>query len=412
MCTFCVLYLSVTTLALNINAYAMISSYTLRTRIANSIRLRFFDSLHCKHHAHLVREYKVEQAKQTRWGKKTIFVSDAERSLSPFSQFDEDLSFVEPLQFRSANAAETLEPSHTTDFSHKTIVLLHGFPGLWWSWKYQIGPLAQAGYRVIAIDLRGFGGSECPANPASYDVFRAANDVLYLLRSMGIAKASLVGHGIGGEIAHFIALYAPNYVDALVGLNYVYTVQGSRQTMAHRQNAAGSRFDFVLSHAESAIELDYEKRSELLFRRLFSQGGTSCDTPDVLSPYKHASNSIVDRLGDPLCLPHYFDEVDLQYYLENYKATGFSGPVSFIRNRDANSQRFLSLKSHVVTQPTLLMAGGSDPLADARIYPIKPGYRSLNFIDIEEGGPFLQLQKSDTVNDNIVRFLRTIDCPC
>ena len=393
------------------NEVPMISSYTLQTRIVNRIRLRFFDSLLCQNHAHLVRSYQSPKSQVSRWGKDKIVVSESDRSLSPFSQFDEDLSFVDPVAFQNPNkGAEPKETKTTTTQHkatvHKTVLLLHGFPELWWSWKHQFEPLTHAGYRVIAVDLRGFGGSECPENPTSYDVFRAANDLLHLLRSLDISSVTLVGHGLGAEIAHFLSLYAPSYVDALVSLNYTYTVPNVDYTMAHRQRLVGAMFDFVLSHAESAIEFDYEKRAETLLRRIFAQNGVSCDPPEVLSPYKHASNSIVDRLGEPLCLPHFFDETDLQYYLENYRKTGFAGPVNFIRNMNTNNQRFLSLKTQIIQQPTLVFTGDVDILTSTLVRQAKSAYREVKTHCIPDGGSFLQMQKSDEVNTRIMRFLQ------
>ena len=290
---------------------------------------------------------------------------------------------------------------------HKVIVLLHGFPELWWSWKYQIESLTHAGYRVIAVDLRGFGGSDCPESPTSYDVFTGAQEVLRLLQRQNISKFSLMGHGIGSEIAHFIALYTPNYVESIISLNYLYKTPAKSMTFAMREMAAGSTFDFFLSHIDSVVEVEYEKRMETLFRRLFAHGAVSCGTPTVLSTQRSAGSTIIDRLGEPCCMPHFFDSEDMQYYLENYRRTGFSGSINYFRNKDTNIERFTSLRSHVVSQPALVVLGEHDILFDGSTNnPSTEGYRNSSLTCLEEGGPFLQLQKKDEVDSLVLPFLK------
>ena len=90
------------------------------------------------------------------------------------------------------------------------VLLLHGYPMFWWTWRQQIQPLAKAGYRVIAMDVRGYGASDHP--PQGYDPTTLAQDAVAVLRSLGETRSFVVGHGVGGVIAWTMAAQSPEAV--------------------------------------------------------------------------------------------------------------------------------------------------------------------------------------------------------
>ena len=96
----------------------------------------------------------------------------------------------------------------------RLVVLLHGFPELWWAWRHQLGPLADAGFRAVAMDLRGYGGSD--KTPVGYDPFTLAQDVSGVVKALGARDAVLVGHGWGGYVGWAAAVLHPAEVSALV----------------------------------------------------------------------------------------------------------------------------------------------------------------------------------------------------
>lgn len=93
------------------------------------------------------------------------------------------------------------------------VLLLHGFPMFWWTWRRQLESLADAGYHAVAMDLRGYAGSDHP--PHGYDPFTLAADVAAVIRSMGVSSAVVVGHGLGGLIAWTMGALHPDVVDAV-----------------------------------------------------------------------------------------------------------------------------------------------------------------------------------------------------
>ena len=104
------------------------------------------------------------------------------------------------------------QPQQTDNTS--LIVLLHGFPECWWTWRHLLPALGEAGYRCAAIDLRGFGGSDRP--PSGYDLVTLAQDISGVVRSLGYTQAVIVGHGLGGQVAWMLPAVAPDLVQAIV----------------------------------------------------------------------------------------------------------------------------------------------------------------------------------------------------
>jgi pimeloyl-ACP methyl ester carboxylesterase len=94
------------------------------------------------------------------------------------------------------------------------VLLVHGFPEFWWSWRHQLTALADAGYRAVACDLRGYGASDKP--PRGYDIFTLAADLAGLIRALGERQATVVGQDCGGYLAWAAATLHPDMINGLV----------------------------------------------------------------------------------------------------------------------------------------------------------------------------------------------------
>jgi pimeloyl-ACP methyl ester carboxylesterase len=103
------------------------------------------------------------------------------------------------------------------------VLLLHGFPEFWWTWRHQLVTLAEAGYRAVAVDLRGYGGSDKP--PRGYDLITAAADAAGLIRAFGEANATIVGHDWGGLAAWTVAAYYPKAVRRLAVVSMAHPLR-------------------------------------------------------------------------------------------------------------------------------------------------------------------------------------------
>jgi pimeloyl-ACP methyl ester carboxylesterase len=120
------------------------------------------------------------------------------------------------------------------------VLLLHGFPMYWWTWRHHLVRLSEAGYRAIAMDLRGYGGSDHP--PEGYDPRTMAADVAGVIRSLGITQATIVGHGWGGVAAWSTAVLEPEVVGAIAPVSMPHPRQLRSAVMRHGRQRAATRY--------------------------------------------------------------------------------------------------------------------------------------------------------------------------
>jgi len=106
------------------------------------------------------------------------------------------------------------------------VIMVHGWPELWYSWRHQIRPVAEAGFKVVAPDVRGYGGSDKPHPIEAYDMIELTADIVGLIDALGEEKAILVGHDWGAPICWNTAVLHPKRISAVVGLSVPYFQRG------------------------------------------------------------------------------------------------------------------------------------------------------------------------------------------
>lgn len=166
------------------------------------------------------------------------------------------------------------------------VLLLHGFPEFWYSWRRQIGPLAEAGFHVVAPDLRGYNLSSKPSGWRSYDATLLARDVTALVRSFGVERANVVGHDWGGVVAYAMAMHEPLAVRRLVIINVPHTERMLRGLRTLRQlRRSWYMFFFQLpALPERLIARD----DFSLLKRLLRADSAAAFTDDELELYAEA----------------------------------------------------------------------------------------------------------------------------
>lgn len=139
------------------------------------------------------------------------------------------------------NVAANGSRFHVADIgAGPTVVLLHGFPTFWWTWRRQLVALAEAGYRAVAMDLRGYGGSDHP--PEGYDPRTLSRDVAGVIRSLGESDAIIVGHGWGGLVAWSTAVLEPETVRGIVPVSMPHPRQLRKAMLRNRKQRAATRY--------------------------------------------------------------------------------------------------------------------------------------------------------------------------
>ena len=243
------------------------------------------------------------------------------------------------------------------------VVMVHGFPEGWYSWRHQFAPLVAAGYTAAALDVRGYGGSDKPAAIAAYDMATMVADVI------GVADALqpevpviLIGHDWGAPIVWYSALTRPDRVAAVAGLSVPFTGVPARPfTDIFRRAFTGrGRFfyqEWFLEPGPAEREAEADVRGYL--RRLYF--AISGDAPPGSWPEKPAGATLLDGLVDPDPFPAWLTGADLDHIVGEFEASGFRGPLNRYRNHEHDFAWAQQWKGQRIEQPALFVGGTRDP---------------------------------------------------
>jgi pimeloyl-ACP methyl ester carboxylesterase len=289
------------------------------------------------------------------------------------------------------------------------VILLHGFPQLWYLWRHQIDPLIEAGFQVAAPDQRGYGGSDCPADIEDYDIIELTNDVVGLADTLGHEQFIVVGHDWGAPVAWNTALLHPQRVRAVVGMSVPYS-RWQVGTMTRQENF-GDNFWYMAYFqqpgvAESELEADIRKSLRTIYFM------TSGDVPAEMRPIrKPATAKLLDDLTDPERFPSWMTEEDLDYYVAQFEQSGFRGPLNWYRNIDRNIEITPQLETEKIEQPSFFIAGRKDPVVSfggwlSQMDDWVTDMRGKVFI--EGAGHWVQMERPAEVNEALIGFLKTV----
>lgn len=270
------------------------------------------------------------------------------------------------------------------------VVLLHGFPELWFSWRKQIGPLAEAGHRVIAPDLRGYGGTDAPPGPAGYDLVNLSADVVGLLDALGIEKAAIVGHDWGAQLAWHVALIHPERVSCVAAISVPFIPRGPAPPTPLMREHIGEDF-YVVWMQEPGLSDDALARD---VRRTIT-------TPKVWGP------AWAERTDEDPRRPDFMTEEELQVYVDTFERTGFTGGINWYRSVDRTWELLEPYAHRTIDQPALFMVGSRDSTAKwmppAAMEGHVTGLREV--VTVDGAGHWLQQERPDEVNERLIRFL-------
>ncbi|MGY1814895.1 alpha/beta fold hydrolase [Blastococcus sp. SYSU D00820] len=291
------------------------------------------------------------------------------------------------------------------------VVLCHGFPGLAYSWRHQLPALAAAGYRAIAPDMRGYGGSDAPADPAAYDRTRTAGDLVGLLDALDVEQAVFVGHDFGATLAWDLPQWAPGRVRGLAPLS-VPRQRTSPSLPSEGFRAVAERHFLHMHYFQTPGVADRELAGDpagFLARVLWALSGAGRYLDVFLNPSEGRGYLDVLPPAPPLPWP-WLSAAEFAVYVDTFTRTGFTGGLNWYRAFDAVWREKQARPDEPVTVPTLFLTGERDPVqimlgADSidRMRPEVPG---LVGVEVVPGvGHFLQMEAPDTVNRLLIAFL-------
>ena len=242
------------------------------------------------------------------------------------------------------------------------VVLVHGWPESWYSWRHQISALADAGYRVAAPDVRGYGGSDKPEAIEAYAIKEMCADIAGLIEGLGEQQAVLIGHDWGAPIVWNTALFHPEKVRAVAGLSVPYTGRGPAPRIELFRNLYKDRFFYQLYFQEPGVaEAEFEADVRAALRRIYywpSGEGRKAGPP----PHKPPDARFLDGLADPDPMPAWLTPADLDYYVGEFERSGFRGPLNRYRTSQLDFAQQAAIADKKIEQPAAFIAGTLDPV--------------------------------------------------
>ncbi|KAK9052942.1 hypothetical protein SSX86_029572 [Deinandra increscens subsp. villosa] len=291
------------------------------------------------------------------------------------------------------------------------VLLLHGFPELWYSWRHQILFLAAHGYRAVAPDLRGYGDTTgAPVHdPTKFTTLHVVADLVALIDAIGAHKVFVVGHDWGAMIAWRLCLFRPDKVKALVNLSVHFSPRNPQRKVVET---------FRAFYGDDHYICRFQKPGEI--EDVFAKVGTEQVIKKFLtyrdpvpfyfprdSPFGDANNTI------PVILPSWLTQEDIDYYTKKFEQTGFTGAVNYYRCFDLNWELEAAWTNAKIKVPVKFVVGDLDlvyNIPGAKEYIHNGGFHKQvplleEVVVIEGAAHFITQEIPDKVNQHILDFL-------
>jgi pimeloyl-ACP methyl ester carboxylesterase len=293
------------------------------------------------------------------------------------------------------------------------VILVHGWPESWYSWRHQLPALAAAGYRAVAPDMRGYGKTDKPQAVEDYDIHHLTTDLVGIVDALGEKSAMLIGHDWGAIVCWQAMLLHPQRFTALVAMSVPYSGRGQQSIVQSLKRVYGDNFYYILYFQEPGVaEKEFDADPRAILSRLYLSPDSPREAPQLTDP-KRAAGGWIPRLGAPKGLPSWLTQADLDYYVAEFKAAGFRGGINYYRNFHRNWETTPQLTGAKVNAPVLFIAGEKDVVirgasADALTNSMKnasPGLRGVKLFP--DAGHWIQQERPQEVNEAIIDFLKS-----
>ncbi|MEY4283804.1 MAG: alpha/beta hydrolase [Betaproteobacteria bacterium] len=296
------------------------------------------------------------------------------------------------------------------------VLFCHGFPECGLSWRAQMLAVAQAGYRAIAPDQRGYGGSDVPEAVEDYSLLHLVGDMVGLLDALKVDQAVVVGHDWGAPVAWHCALLRPDRFRAVVALSVPFFPRGSTPPVASMPRTETHEFYqlYFQRPGQAEAELSRDVRATLL-RAAWHMSGQG-PQPDLAALTMVAKGKTwLAHHEVPAQAPAWLDLADFEVFVQSFERTGFTGALNWYRNLDRNWALMAAFQGRVVSVPAMYLIGDRDlllgfPIMEWLLPRLKQWVPLLQHQErIPDCGHWIQREKAQEVNDRLLKFLATLD---
>lgn len=290
------------------------------------------------------------------------------------------------------------------------VLMLHGFPESWYSWRHQFEPIAKAGYKAVAPDMRGYGKSDKPGDITAYNQVEVVNDIMGLIPALGYDTAIVIGHDWGAPTAWSSALHHPDKVTAVGALSVPFTPRGDVAPLAQMQKMFEGMFFYQLYfQAPGIAEAELEADVRVALKKFYHMASGDFDLT-TLTP-QGADADLLSSLPEPDKMGAWCTDTDLDFYTAEFERSGFRGPVNYYRNHDLTWEKTAGAPN-TISQPAMFMAGDKDGVimmaAEAlQALPQRVPNLLLNEL-IPGAGHWTQQEAPEAVNRGILKFLEAV----
>ena len=290
------------------------------------------------------------------------------------------------------------------------VVLCHGFPESWYSWRHQLPVLAAAGYHAVAPDQRGYGGTTAPREVEAYTQFHLVGDVVGLVQALGGGKAVIAGHDWGALVAWNAALWRPDVFRAVIGLSVPASDRQPWPPTACLKAQFGDDFHYILYFQTPGVaERELGKDVKRTLRMLFHSASGDANPTFARLP---KTMGLLDQMQEPETLPSWLTEADLDYFAAEFLlCSGFRGGLNWYRNLDRNWLLSAPFQGKRIEQPALFITGDRDLTRgfrglEARMREVVPNLREV--VTFPGIGHWTQQENPRGTNEAMLRFLESL----
>ncbi len=246
------------------------------------------------------------------------------------------------------------------------VVLCHGFPESWYSWRHQLPALAEAGFHAVAPDMRGYGQTDRPEAIDQYTLLHLVGDMVGLLDALGAEEAVIAGHDWGAPVAWHAALLRPDRFRGVVGLSVPFRPRGAVRPTTAMPQTDDAIFYQLYFQEPGVAEAEFERDANVSVRTLLYSASGDAPRRDWGGAAANAVGMVSRQAGflsgmvNPAFLPSWLSETDIDFYAGEFARTGFRGGLNWYRNIDRNWELLAPFAGAPVTIPALYIAGDRD----------------------------------------------------